>query len=434
MVRPWQDRNRNLAINLQTVAAVVLALAVVSGLSAVVPQTARAQTYSVIHNFTGGPDGATPMAGLTMDRAGNLYGTSAYGGKLGGNCGVSGCGTLFRLAKRNSGWVVTPLYIFLGGDDGANPEANVVVGSDGTLYSTTSLGGGPCDGDGCGTVFTLKPPASACKTALCPWAENVIYRFTGLNGIGPVGAVVFDQPGNLYGVTTSGGLRNGGTVFELSPSGGGWTGSVIHVSYGYPGSGVIFDSSGNLYGTAFIGGNGLGSVYQLTPSEFGWISKDLYDFTDGSDGGYPWAGLIFDQSGNLYGTTTTAGSGNGGTIFQMTPSNGSWTLNTIHSFTGAGGGRFVVGPVGSLVMDNSGALYGTAIADGANSYGSVFKLAPSNGGWIYTSLHEFTGGSDGGFPYSNLVFDANGNLYGTASAGGTGPCTNGCGVIFEIMP
>ncbi len=434
MVRPWHDRNRIVRLKIRTAAAAALALAAVFGLTAAETQRAQAQTYTVIHNFTGGPDGATPMAGLTQDGAGNLYGTAAYGGNSGGNCGASGCGALFRLSNRNSGWVLTPLYSFLGGDDGANPEANVVIGPDGTLYSTTYLGGGPCDGDGCGTVFNLKPAASACKTALCPWTETVIHRFTGQDGIGPVGAVVFDQTGNLYGATTTGGLRNGGTVFELSPSGGGWSGKILHVSYGYPGSGVIFDSSGNLYGTAFIGGNGQGSVYQLTPSEFGWISTDLYDFSNGSDGGYPWAGLIFDQSGNLYGTTTAGGSGNGGTVFQLTPSGGNWTLNTLHSFTGPGDDRFVVGPVGSLVMDNAGALYGTAFADGASSYGSVFKLTPSHGSWTYTSLHDFTGGSDGGYPYSNLIFDANGNLYGTTSVGGTGPCTNGCGVIFEITP
>ena len=126
----------------------------------------------------------------------------------------------FPAGERNSGWVLTPLYSFLGGDDGTSPEANVVLGRM-AAYSSTYLGGGPCDGDGCGTIFKLKPAASACKTALCPWTANVIYRFTGMDGIGPVGTVVFDQTGNLYGATTTGGLRNGGTVFELSPGGGG---------------------------------------------------------------------------------------------------------------------------------------------------------------------------------------------------------------------
>jgi len=394
----------------------------------------QAQTYSVIHNFAGGQDGATPMAGLTFDRAGNLYGTAAYGGTVGGACGASGCGTVFRLAKRNSGWVFSPLYSFAGGTDGANPEANVNIGSDGSLYGSTYLGGGPCNGDGCGTIFNLKPPASACKSALCPWTETLVHKFTGPDGIGPVGTVIFDQGGNLFGATTSGGFRNGGAIFELLPMGGGWTVKVLYSSYGYPKGGLILDDSGNLYGPAFTAGNGYGSVYQMVPSGSSWITTDLYDFNYGSDGGYPWAGLIFDPAGNLYGSTCSGGSGNGGTVFQLAFSGGSWVLNTLYSFAGPDNGRLVVGPVGSLVMDHAGALYGTTLADGVHGYGSVFKLTPGGDGWTFTSLHDFTGGSDGGYPYSYLVFDAKGNLYGTASVGGNGPCTNGCGVIFEITP
>ena len=145
MARVRQHRNGIFAIDLRPAAAAGLALAAVMGMTAVTTQAALAQTYTVIHNFTGRQDGATPMAGLTKDQAGNLYGTAAYGGNSGGNCAASGCGTVFRLANRNSGWVLTPLYSFVGGDDGANPEANVVIGSDGSLYSTTFLGGAPCD-------------------------------------------------------------------------------------------------------------------------------------------------------------------------------------------------------------------------------------------------------------------------------------------------
>jgi len=430
MVSPWQYWNRIFATSLRTTAA-GLALA---GLCLVMSVATHAQTYSVIHNFAGGQDGATPMAGLTIDRAGNLYGTAAYGGNVGGACGAIGCGTVFRLANRNSGWVLSPLYSFAGGTDGANPEANVNIGSDGAVYGSTYLGGGSCDSDGCGTVFTLRPPASACKAALCPWTETVIHNFTGPDGIGPAGTVIFDQAGNLFGATTSGGFRDGGAIYELQPMGGGWTVKVLYSSYGYPRGGLILDSSGNLDGPAFSAGNGYGSVYQMVPSGSTWITSDLYDFTFGSDGGYPWAGLILDQSGNLYGSTSAGGSGNGGTVFQLTPSGGKWVLNTLYSFTGPGNGRIVVGPVGSLVMDEVGALYGTTLADGAHGHGSVFKLTPGGSGWTYTSLHDFTGGSDGGNPYSNLVFDASRNLYGTASVGGTGPCTNGCGVIFEIAP
>ena len=430
MERPTPYGNCIFARSLRAAVAGLM-LAAMFMLTAVATQ---AQTYSVIHNFAGGQDGATPMAGLTFDRAGNLYGTAAYGGTVGGACGASGCGTVFRLAKRNSGWVFSPLYSFAGGTDGANPEANVNIGSDGSLYGSTYLGGGPCNGDGCGTIFNLKPPASACKSALCPWTETLVHNFTGPDGIGPVGTVIFDQGGNLFGATTSGGFRNGGAIFELLPMGGGWTVKVLYSSYGYPKGGLILDDSGNLYGPAFTAGNGYGSVYRMVPSGSSWITTDLYDFNYGSDGGYPWAGLIFDPAGNLYGSTCSGGSGNGGTVFQLAFSGGSWVLNTLYSFAGPDNGRLVVGPVGSLVMDHAGALYGTTLADGVHGYGSVFKLTPGGDGWTFTSLHDFTGGSDGGYPYSYLVFDAKGNLYGTASVGGNGPCTNGCGVIFEITP
>ena len=430
MCRLGQHGDRISGIGLRTWSSTIQVVATLAVVLAVLTGAAQSQTYNVIHNFTGGQDGATPMAGLTMDESGNLYGTAAYGGTFGGPCGILGCGTVFRLTIRNGGWVLTPLYSFTGGSDGANPVANVTVGADGSLYGSTYLGGGACAGDGCGTIFNLKPPASACKAALCPWNESVIHRFARVDGEGPAGAVLLDPSGDVYGTTIDGGGLSGGTVFELLPSGGGWMGRIIYNSYGYPGSGVLRDHSGNLDGTAFTGGNGQGSIYQLVPAGSGWIAANLYNFTNGSDGGYPVAGLILDQSGNLYGSTSSGGAGNGGTVFQLAPSNGNWILNTLYSFTGPQNGKFVVGPVGSLAMDQAGVLYGTALADGAYGYGSVFKLIPGNDGWTYISLHDFTGGSDGGSPYSNLVFDAHGNLYGTTSTGGA----DGLGVVFEIKP
>ncbi len=391
----------------------------------------EAQTYTVIHSFSGGRDGAAPMAGLTIDGSGNLYGTANFGGNTGGNCGAGGCGVLYRLSNHNSGWILTPLYSFLGGDDGMNPEtAIVVIGPDGNLYSTTFYGGGSCNGSqGCGTVFKLQPPVETCHSVLCPWTETNLHSFNGDDGSGPVGALVFDQQGNLDGVTNTGSLRNGGTVYQLSASGG-WMESIIFHPYGYPGSSVTLDHAGNLYGSTFIGMNGPGTIYQLTPSGSNWIGTDIYDFTGGSDGAYPKAGVILDQAGNLYGATTVGGSGQGGTVFELMPSNGGWNFNLIYSFTGPANGQLVVGPVGNLVMDAAGNLYGTTIADGAFGYGAVFKLTNSSEGWTYTSLHDFTGGSDGSYPYSNLIFDSNGNIFGTASSGGA----FGAGVVFEITP
>ena len=406
----------------------LLAVAITCALAVI---GAPAQTFSVIYNFSGGADGSTPMAGLTMDRAGNLYGTANYGGNVGGNCGAAGCGTVFRLTSHNANWVFTPLYAFAGGNDGANPQAaNVVIGPNGSLFSTTFLGGGTCDGNaqGCGTVFNLQPPPTTCRTSQCAWNENVLFRFSGENGSGPVGAVVFDSAGNLLGVTILGGLNHGGTVYQLNS--GNWQESVLSHPYGYPGSGITLSNTGNLYGSTFSGGNNYGSVYELVQQGSEWILTSLYKFNNASDGGYPKAGVIFDQAGNLYGATGASGSGNGGTVFELTPSNGNWTYNTLYSFTGPNNGALVVGPVATLVMDNAGNLYGTTLVDGAQGYGAVFKLTPSNGTWTYTSLHDFTNGSDGAYPYSNLVFDAQGNLYGTASAGGA----NGLGVVFKIAP
>lgn len=393
---------------------------------------AQAQTYSVIHNFTGAQDGGMPMAGLTLDPAGNLLGTTNFGGNTGGNCGSSGCGLVYKLANKNSSWILTPLYSFQGGNDGANPRvANVIIAGDGTLYSTTFYGGGPCSlvSNGCGIVFRLQPQSSACATVICPWNETILHNFDGSDGAGPVGALYLDQLGNVDGVTTTGGFRNGGSVFQLNASGG-WMETIIFHPYGYPGSSVTPDHAGNLYGTTFIGMSSPGTVYQLTPSGQNWIGTDIYDFTGGSDGGYPQAGVIFDAAGNLYGATGSGGSGGGGTAFELSPSNGGWTYQLLYSFSGPHSGRLVVGPVGNLLMDNSGNLYGTTIADGAHGYGAVFKLTLSNGNWSYTSLHDFTNGSDGGNPYSNLVFDTAGNLYGTASTGGA----FGAGVVFQIAP
>ena len=408
-----------------------IALAGLPALAALATGSAQAQTFQVIHNFTGAQDGATPQAGLTIDAAGNLYGTANYGGNIGGNCGALGCGTVFRLSRRNASWVLTPLYNLAGGSDGANPQsANVVMGPDGTVYSSTFQGGAGCSGQGCGTVFSLQPPASICRSTFCPWTETVLHRFLGLDGIGPVGTLVFDPSGNLDGVTNTGGLQNGGLVYQLNSLG--WQESILFHPYGYPGSGITFDhANGFLYGSTFVGGaNNYGSIYQLTPNGQGWTGTNIYEFANGSDGAYPRSGVVFDSDGNLYGATSVGGTGNGGTVFKLTPSGDSWVFTTLYSFPNPNNGQVVVGPIGSLSLDSAGNLYGTTVADGANGYGAVFKLTPSNGGWNYTSLHDFANGSDGAYPYSNLVFDANGNLFGTASAGGA----SGRGVVFEITP
>ena len=403
-----------------------LALAIVLGLT-IVSTPAQSQTFNVLHNFTGGGDGASPGAGLTMDKGGNLYGTT--------ESGADGYGTVFKLAHTRSGWALNPLYSFAGNQDGASPGARVIIGPNGTLYGTTSHGGGSgCGGNGCGTVFNLRPPLNATTNALTDWTETVLYGFTGgADGAFPVGDLVFDQEGNIYGTTVAGGSSQMGTVYELTPSDGGWTENVLWTfgggnDGGKPRAGVIFDNAGNLYGTTQIGGtNGFGSIFQLAPAGSGWSQSTLYSFQNGNDGGSPAGGLIFDPSGSLYGTATSKGQGGGGTAFELTPrQNGTWAFSVLYAFAGQGGG----GPQASLAMDAAGNLYGTTYKDGASGSGSAFRLTPSNGSWVYTDLHDFSLGSDGAQPVGNLVLDADGNLYGTAFAAGG----FGYGVVFEITP
>jgi uncharacterized repeat protein (TIGR03803 family) len=385
---------------------------------AIVPfALAHAQTFHVLHNFSGGGDGATPSAGLTIS-GGNFYGTTMSG--------ASGNGTVFRLSHSGSGWVLNTLYTFQGGNDGSAPIARVVFGPDGALYGTTSLGGF----QGNGTVYQLRPPASACKSVSCPWTENVLYRFQGgSDGLSPqYGDLTFDSAGSVYGTTNGGGLdtcegSTCGVVFKLTRSGNSWTESVLYSftggnDGGNPFSGVIFDGSGNLYGSAYEGGDlGLGTAYELSPAGSGWTQKTLTDFNGSS--GSPLGGLTFDAHGNLFGTGFI-----GGTVYELQPSGGSWTFSQLESFDG------INGPFGSLTFDAEGNIYGANPSGGAFGSGFVFKMTPAGGGWNLTDLYDFTGGNDGGFPICNVVLDSSGNLYGTAYFGGTASQ----GVVWQITP
>jgi len=418
----WSFEGKSTHLASRAAAALAMAFAL-----AVATPRAQAQTYTVIHTF-GGADGVSPWAGLTMDAGGNLYGTARGGG-------THNDGTVFRLRKSGSGWVLNTLYSFAGGNDGTEPRGRVSLARDGTLYGTTFFGGGPgCyNGNGCGTIFHLIPPPVAPRSALTPWNETVLYRFSGGSDGGyPRGDLTFDPPGNIYGTADYGG-DNYGVIYELMPSNGGWTQTVIYTPQGSgggtdPQGGVIFDRAGSLDGVFEAGGQyGYGTVYQLSPSGSDWTEQTLYAFTGERDGQNPVAGLIIDSSGNLYGATSAGGTYFGGTVFELTPNDGGWTYNWVYGFLAGG-------VVDKLVMDAAGNLYGTTQVDGAYRFGAVFKLSPLNGGWIYKSLYDFTGRNDGAYPMSNLVFDANGNLYGTTSEGGSPNCLGGCGVVFEITP
>jgi len=400
----------------------------------------QAQTFSVIHTFTGGGDGANPAAGLTLDGGGHLYGTTYFGGHDRGNCTGTGCGTVYKLSYKSE-WIFTRLYPFTGTGDGSNPNSKVVIGSDATLYGSTDLGN---------NVYNLKPPPTSPPSANASWTIRLVYQFGSVgDGNHPRGSLAFAAGRTIYGTTYSGGgnwnLCGGtgcGRVYELTPSEGGWTETPLYDFTGqadgsYPAGGVIFDHSGNLYGTASQGGpSQFGVVFELTNSS-GWQENTLYGFQGGSDGAFPLAGLIFDQSGNLYGATSSGGAANGGTVFSLTLVSGNWTSNLLSSLDGSSGST---GPMNSLIMDSAGNLYGTTYSDGAFGFGNVFELTLSGGNWTYTSLYDFTGGSDGAYPVGGVTLDANGNLFGTTYAGGsTGSfCdvnfSHQCGVVFEITP
>ncbi len=413
-----------------------IAATAIATLLIVAATQAEAQTYTVLHTFNG-PDGAKPGAGLTLDRAGNLYGTTESGGNTGGNCyGSTGCGTVFQLKHAGSGWVLYTLYKFTGNGDGLFPIARAVFGPDGTLYTTANC----CSG---GTVINLRPPASVCRSASCFWAGTVILQFGYLNGTQPSGDLTFDAAGNVYGTTGFGGNDNlcgglgCGTVYQLTKTGSTWTQNILYnltEASTNPDSGVILDRAGNLYGTAPQGETDFGAVFELTPSSSGWTESFPYFFTTASGNGTsPYAGLIFDEAGNLYGAAAYGGPGNGGSVFELSPSGSGWNFNLLYSLSGNPDNP---GPEGTLLMDSAGNLYGTTLKQGAHSLGNVFKLTPSSGGWSYTSLYDFTGVADGAYPTGVLVMDAGGNLYGTTNEGGnvTQDCQYGCGLVFEITP
>jgi uncharacterized repeat protein (TIGR03803 family) len=380
------------------------------GLLVAATPRAQAQTFSVIHNFTGGSDGGNPLAGFAIDAAGNFYGTTSAGGAY-------GAGTVFKVTAKGK---VIVLYTFTGGTDGANPEAGLFVdATNGNLYGTTNAGGAY----GAGTVFGVTAKGK----------ETVLYSFTGkTDGANPQAPLIMNAVGNIYGTTSAGGLNGNGTVFKMGRKAGGWTEKVLY-SFGsgtdgtIPVAGVIFDAAGNIYGTTSAGGSyGYGTVFQLKSSKSKWTENILHDFQNASDGAVPYSGLILDQSGNLYGAATEGGTDGGGTVFEMTPSKSSWTFTVLYSLPGWG----ISGTYRNLLLDASGNIYATTHCDGANNSGTIYELTQSGGTWTYTSLYVFTGGSDGQFSFSNLVFDKLGNLYGTTKQGGA----DGYGVIFKVKP
>lgn len=400
------------------------AVAVLSVFLILLLQTAGAQTFTVLHAFTGGLDGGGPYTGA-VDAAGNFYGTA--GG------GAHHSGMVFKLSQKNGTWVVSALYNFMGGSDGEGPQNGVVFGHDGALYGTTVAGGTASDG----TVFKLQPSPTICHSILCPWDETVVHSFAGgADGAQPSSSISFDAAGNFYGTTQNGGAgmycgQTGcGVVYKLSPANGGWTESIVYAFNGgadgeNPAGGVVMNAAGDFFGTCNDNCPIHGSVYELTPNGSGYTKSWLYKFTGGSDGAGP-NGLIIDSSGNLYGTTTADGSGGGGTAYDLQPQGSQWFFGVLYPLVNLNPHDY--GPLAPLTMDAAGNLYGTSFSGGQYGAGSVFKLTRAGGGWNYTSLHDFTGGDDGGGPESPVVLDSQGNVYGTTYFNGL----YSQGVAFKI--
>ena len=392
---------------------------------------AQAQHFQMVYEFPLAKTGNDPSALLSA--GGNFYGTTANGGK--GNVG-----TVFELSSTG---VLTSLYSFNhNSTDGRNPTVGPLVRDKaGNLYGTTQKGGHQsCAWDaihpGCGTVFKLSPTGQ----------ETILHSFTGAPGDGanPLAGLTMDAAGNIFGTTEYGGSSGGpcssagcGTMYKITPAGvetilysftggadGGWP---VNVS-------LVADSAGNLYGTAGAGGAltcgngaGCGVVFKIDPTGKETV---LYAFTGGASGVNPYAGLVRDSQGNLYGTTNWGGaceiSSGCGVVFKVDPS-GNETVLHAFSYTESG-----AGVNSSLVRDSAGNLYGTTFYGGSSTLtdGSVFEVSSQG---VYTLLHAFDQ-KDGIWPQAGLLRDSAGKLYGATSQGGIDSCNLGCGVIFKITP
>ena len=392
-------------------------------------------SLKLLHTFGAPGDGFHPFGALAFDKSGNLYGTTSEG--PGTACSHYGCGVVYELSPNADGTWSEKLVHNFDGTDGSYPVAGVLFDVTGNLYGTTTCAYGGCNGNR-GTQFRISPSQGD------DWNLATLHFFRGGDdGDSPVARVAFDPLGRVFGTTEYGGKYGNGVVYTSAPvSPFKWYELIAHVftggsDGGGPYSGLVFDKTGAGYGVGYSGGlKNVGTVFKLTPNKlsFGWTETVLYSFTGvlgggkSSDGAGPWGPIALDSDGNLWGTTIAGGTGGFGTVFKLTHNpDDSWTESVLHAFQGPDGAN----PSAGVTFDGAGNLYGTTSSGGDQGYGTVYILTPSNGQWTETVLHSFTY-YDGAAPYSGVVFDSAGNLYGTAVSGGTyGP--NG-GVVYEITP
>jgi hypothetical protein len=388
-------------------------------LLALASQSSNAQTFSLIHSFAGN-EGNSPYGGITLDAQGNLYGTNAFGGRYGG-------GTVYELMRRGTEWNIAVLHNF-GSGDGEVPLSRVVFGPDSNLYGTTSLGSVGENANG--TAFMLSQPPAPCVSGECPWKETILHNFNGLqggDGAEPYyGDLIFDARGNIFGTTTLGGLTSClcGTVFQIYHSPAGWQENIVY-SFGvfgsYPLGGPTLDRLGNLYGTT-TSSSDAGQVYELSNTSATWSGKSIHGFYD-QGAPSPNGAVTFDNAGNIYGTTASGGPGGAGFVFELSPSDTGWIYQDLYDFVDESNSQ-----AGTLTIGPDGSLYGALGDSGPGGAGQVFKLTPSQNGWVYTDLHDFDY-YDGAVPVGQVAVDSQGNVFGTAYYAGP----TGNGVVFQIL-
>jgi uncharacterized repeat protein (TIGR03803 family) len=432
--------------------------------------TKNGYSESILYSFLGAA-GASPYASLIIDSNGALYGTAERGG-------AAGKGNVFKLTPSGNSYSESVLYSFQGGNDGAGPLDSLLADNAGALYGTTSGGGGSAQ---LGTVFKLTPNGGSYQETvlhrfkggadgsspigsliadnsgalygtasgsgasgagivfkLAPvgnrYSEKILFTFHGSDGAGPAASLAADSTGALYSTTGSGGAHNFGTVFKLTPHGTGYDENVLHSFTGgtdglFPLAPVLLDAAGKIYGTT-SGTNSPpnnGSAFELKPSGTTYRERVIHDFHLVGDGATPQAALIGDPSIALYGTTANGGTLDQGTVFRLTPSANGYREKVLYRFLGPPDGA---NPSGGLIADSTGALYGTTFAGGANNAGTVFSLTPNGNSYNETVLYTFQGGADGANPTASLIADGNGALYGTAYNGGKA----GMGTAFKLTP
>ena len=391
----------------------------------------------VLYYFFEHDNGGRPRDGLVVGPYGSLFGTTSRGGRLGCPAERGSCGTVYIMSNTDSGYLEFLLYSFCkehGCADGALPYADVTFDKKRSMYGTTYEGGA----NNGGVVFRLTPRKDG------SYKERVLYSFCPQvgceDGSNPRSTLTLDSSGAIYGTTLYGGSKNGGVVFKLTPSSSGYTESVLHEFTGadglYPEAGVVADAGGALYGTTASGGGsgcatGCGVVFKLAPKGSQYTETVLHEFAGGDDGAEPYAGLLLDKHGNLFGVTVEGGGtgcyGNGcGVAFEMKHGGTTYSESVLHAFGGTDGSA----PSGTLVFGKHGELYGTTSNGGLYRKGTVFAMKPAHSSYEFRSLYSFcklAKCADGETPLGGVVpYDK--TIYGTTWKGGD----KGVGTVYAL--